>query len=402
MTKTEEIIAKHRKYVARNYSPVPVVPAGASNVAVVDIEGRSFVDMMSCYSAVSVGHRHPKILAELNRQANNLANVSRAFFNNQLPDYAELLCSICKMNVMLPMNTGAEAVETAIKIARKWGYKKKNVPKDKAEIIVCDNNFHGRTTTIVGFSSEDQYKDSFGPFTPGFVSVPFGDIDSLQKAINKNTVAFLIEPIQGEAGVVLPPRGFLAKARVLCMKNNVLFIADEIQTGLGRTGKIFACDHEGVRPSMYILGKALGGGVMPVSAVVSHWQIMDVINPGDHGSTFGGGPLACAVAKKYLEIMLEEKLAENSKKLGEYLKKDLLKIKSPYVKEVRGKGLFIGVELKRNSGGAKHFAEELAKVGVLTSSTHDFVLRFAPPLTITKDHIDWAIERIKKVLTTKN
>lgn len=394
--KTREIIEKINKYVAHNYLPIPVVLSCGRGVWVWDVEGNRYIDMVSCYSAISAGYKHKYILRILVEQSSVLSHCSRAFFSNKLGEYAELLCNVCNMEVMLPMNTGAEAVETAIKIARKWGYKKKKVEPNKAEIIVCDNNFHGRTVTIIGFSSEDQYRDGFSPFTPGFVSIPFGDTKALENAITKNTVAFLVEPIQGEAGIVVPPDGFLREASIVCRKNNVLFVADEVQTGLGRTGRIFACDHEKVQPDMYILGKALGGGVSIVSAVVSNWNIMDVIQPGDHGSTFGGGPLSCAVAEAYLNVMLSDNYASRAEKLGSYFIEMLKNIKSPHVKEVRGRGLLIGIELNKL---ARPFCEGLMEEGVLSKETHDYVIRLAPPLIISKEEIDWTLKQIKKVLT---
>ncbi|MFH1978803.1 MAG: ornithine--oxo-acid transaminase [Patescibacteria group bacterium] len=398
--KTDRYVKKTRKFCAHNYTPIPVVLSGANGVHVYDCDGKEYLDMMSCYSALPLGHGDGDILDAFFEQAEGrgLANCSRAFFTDRMAEFAEKLCEVCQMEVMLPMNTGAEAVETAIKIARKWGYKKKGVASGKAEIIVCDGNFHGRTTTIIGFSSEKQYRDGFGPFTPGFVSIPFGDRYALKSAINENTVAFLAEPIQGEAGIIVPPDGFLKAARRTCTHNNVLFIADEIQTGLGRTGEVFACDHEGVTPDMYILGKALGGGLMPVSAVVSTWGIMDVIKPGDHGSTFGGGPLASAVATAYLKLMTRKRLADRAKSLGEYFMSRLRELNSPFVEEIRGKGLLIGIELKREIGGARPFCEKLMEEGLLTKETHDDVIRLAPPLIITKKEINWALKRIKKVL----
>jgi len=395
-SKTNEIIYKTQKNCAANYLPVPVVLVRGEGVWVWDVEGKEYMDMLSCYSAVNCGHAHPEILAVLAEQAMFLTNCSRAYFTEPLADFAELLGRVCGMDKMLPMNTGAEAVETAIKLARKWGYQKKGVEKNRAEIIVCDNNFHGRTTTIIGFSSEEQYRDGFGPFTPGFVSIPYGNAEILRDAITENTVAFLVEPIQGEAGIIVPPEGYLRRAREVCDAWDVLFIADEIQTGLGRTGRRFACEYEHVRPDVYILGKALGAGVMPVSAVVANEPVMEVFEPGDHGSTFGGGPLASALATTYLDIMEKEQYAKQASRLGSYFISKLRKIKSPHIKEVRGRGLLIGVELNKD---ARPFCEKLAQNGVLSKETHDTVLRFAPPLVIEADEIDWALERIKKVLT---
>ncbi|MBU1179290.1 ornithine--oxo-acid transaminase [Patescibacteria group bacterium] len=394
-----EIIKDIELYGAHNYAPLQVVLVEGDGVFVKDINGKYYIDMMACYSAINAGHRNQRIISVATSQLLKLANCSRAYYNEPLSQLAKLLCQICKMDVMLPMNSGAEAVETAIKIVRKWGHKIKGVEKDKAEIIVCSGNFHGRTITVVGFSSEEQYRDGFGPFAPGFVSIPFGNIRALKKAINKNTVAFLVEPIQGEAGIIVPPKGFLKKAYGVCKKNNVVFVADEIQTGLGRTGKIFACEHENVQPDMYILGKALGGGIMPISAVAGYWGVMDVIKPGDHGSTFGGNPLACAIAVEYLKLMQEEDFPGRAKQLGDYFIRQLREIKSPHVKEVRGKGLLVGVELKKEAGGARRFCEALMEEGVLTKETHEHVIRFAPPLIIKKDEVDLALEKIEKVLT---
>jgi len=337
----------------------------------------------------------------LKDQAEKVTLTSRAFRNDQLPLLCKEISELTGYEAMLPMNSGAEAVETALKAARKWGHKIKRIKENKAEIIVCRNNFAGRTITVISFSTEEQYRDGFGPFTPGFKIIPYGDADALEKSITSNTAAFIVEPVQGEGGVITPPEGYLKKTFEICKKNNVLFIADEIQTGLGRTGKLFAFEHEGIRPDVVIIGKALSGGCYPVSAVLSNKDILGVFKPGDHGSTFGGNPLGAAIARESLKVLIEEKLIENSAKLGEYFKEKLNKIKSPHVKEVRGKGLFIGVELKPEAGGARRFCEALMKKGILCKETHENVIRFAPPLVIKKEEIDWALERVEEVLQMK-
>ncbi len=395
---TKEIIELTEKYSARNYAPLPVVISRGEGVWVYDIEGNKYLDMLSAYSAVNQGHRHPKIVEAAKRQLDRITLTSRAFHNDMMGPFLEKLCKIAKKEKALPMNTGAEAVETAIKAARKWGYKKKGVPDGKAEIIVCENNFHGRTTTIVGFSSEKQYRDGFGPFTPNFVMIPYDDVEALRKAITPNTVGFLVEPIQGEGGVVVPHEGYLKEAYEVCKENNVLFIADEIQTGFGRTGEMFCSWHEGVQPDIIIVGKALGGGVYPVSAILADNEIMDVFNPGDHGSTFGGNPLGSAIGIASLDVLVEEKLAERAKELGEYFMKKLKEIDSPAVQEVRGKGLLIGVVIKPEYGEARKYCEKLMEFSILAKDTHKHVIRFAPPLVIKKEEIDWALERIEKVL----
>ncbi|NLH38790.1 MAG: ornithine--oxo-acid transaminase [Elusimicrobia bacterium] len=394
--KSEKYNVMESTYGAHNYKPLPVVITSAKGVWVKDIEGNRYMDMLSAYSALNHGHRHPRIMKALADQAKKVTLTSRAFNNDQIGPFLKELCEFTGYDMALPMNSGAEAVETALKTARKWGYKIKGVQEDKAEIICCTDNFHGRTITIITFSTEPQYKDGFGPFTPGFKVVKYGDINDLEKAINKNTVGFLVEPIQGEAGIRIPPEGYLKKAYELCKKNNVLFIADEIQTGFGRTGKKFCCDWEGIKPDMMCLGKALGGGVMPVSAVVSSRKILGVYNPGDHGSTFGGNPLACAVAREALKVLKDEKLVEKSREMGDYFMSKLKTIKGPHIKEIRGKGLLIGVELDTK---ARPYCEELMSLGVLAKETHDMVIRFAPPLNITKKEIDWAFNRIAKVLS---
>ena len=394
----QDYIELEEKFGAHNYHPLDVVIERAEGVWVYDVEGNKYLDCLAAYSAVNQGHCHPRIVKALKEQAEKVTLTSRAFRNNQLPFLYKELSELTGYQISLPMNSGAEAVETALKAARKWGYKIKGVENDKAEIITCENNFAGRTITIVGFSTEAQYKDGFGPFTPGFKSIPYGDAEALEKAITKNTVAFLVEPIQGEGGVIVPPEGYLKKAYDICKKNNVLFIADEIQTGLGRTGKLFAFEYDGIRPDVVIIGKALSGGCYPVSAVLSNKEILGVFKPGDHGSTFGGNPLGAAIARESLKVLTEENLVENSYNLGKYFMEKLKQIKSQHVKEVRGKGLFIGVELKPEAKGARRFCEAFMKKGVLCKETHENVIRFAPPLVIKKEEIDWAMERVGEVL----
>ena len=392
---TNEFIRLEEKYGAHNYHPLDVVIERAEGVWVYDVDGNRYLDCLASYSAVNQGHCHPEILKTLIAQAHKVTLTSRAFRNDQLPLLYEELHNLTGFDMTLPMNSGAEAVETAIKAARKWGYKVKGIPDGEAEIIVCANNFHGRTTTVISFSSDEQYRDGFGPFTPGFKIIPFGDGDALQNAITPNTCAFLVEPIQGEAGIIIPPAGFLKRAAEVCRKNRVLLIVDEIQAGLGRTGKLFAFEHEDIRPDAVIIGKALAGGFYPVSAVLASEEVLGVFYPGDHGSTFGGNPLGCAVARAALRVLVEEKLIERSAELGDYFLKKLQGISSPHVHEVRGKGLWIGVELNT---AARPFCEALKKLGVLCKETHDVVIRIAPPLVITKAEIDWAFERIAKVL----
>ncbi len=394
---TQKALDLANKYGAHNYHPLDIVISKAKGIWVYDPEGKKYLDMLSAYSAVNQGHRHPKIIKALIQQAGKVTLTSRAFHNDQLGPFFEKICKLAKMDMVLPMNTGAEAVETAIKTARKWGYQKKKIPNNQAEIIVCENNFHGRTTTVVSFSSEPAYKEGFGPLTPGFKLIPYGNIEALKNAITGNTAAFLVEPIQGEAGILIPPAGYLKEAWEVCKANNVLFMADEIQTGLGRTGKLFAYEYEGIKPDVLILGKALGGGILPISVVLSNKEILGVFRPGDHGSTFGGNPLACAVAISALDVIVKEKLTQKSATLGEYFMKGLRKIKSHYVKEVRGRGLFIGVELKAPHK-ARPFCEKLKKEGLLCKETHETVIRFAPPLIITKKEIDWALQKISTVL----
>jgi ornithine--oxo-acid transaminase len=393
-----ELIQMEESHGAHNYHPLDVVIAKASGVWVWDVEGRKYLDFLAAYSAVNQGHCHPEIIATLKEQADRVTLTSRAFRNDQLGPLCAEISALTGFSRFLPMNTGAEAVETALKAARKWGYRVKGVPDGKAEIIAFSGNFHGRTTTIVGFSTEELYRAGFGPFTPGFEVVPYGDIDAVAAAITPNTVAVLIEPIQGEAGIVSPPAGFLTKLRELTAANRVLLAMDEIQSGLGRTGRMFAYEHEGIRPDIVIIGKALGGGCVPISGILADDEIMGVFNPGEHGSTFGGNPLAAAVSRTALRVLTSEGMIENSARLGEYFLERLRAIPSPHVREVRGKGLWIGVELKQEAGGARRFCEMLEKRGLLCKETHEHTIRFAPALTITKDEIDWALEKIAAVL----
>jgi len=395
---TQDLIKLEEQYGANNYHPLDVVISKAEGVWVYDVEGKKYLDCLAAYSAVNQGHCHPRIINVLKDQAGKATLTSRAFRNDQLPLLYKEMCELTGFDTMLPMNSGAEAVETALKAARKWGYKVKGVEENCAEIIVCENNFGGRTISIISFSTEPQYKDGYGPFTPGFKIIPYGDSSSLQKAITKNTVAFIVEPIQGEGGVIVPPDGYLKECSEICKKENVLFITDEIQCGLGRSGKLFAYEYEGIKPDAVIVGKALSGGCYPVSAVLSKKEVLGVFNPGDHGSTFGGNPLGAAVARESMKVLVEENLIENSFKLGEYFREKLRSVKSSHVKEIRGKGLFIGVELKKEAGGARRFCEALMDRGVLCKETHDNVIRFAPPLVITKEEIDWAMERVNAVL----
>ncbi len=392
--KTAQIIELTEKYGANNYHPLPVVLSKGEGVWVEDPEGNRYMDMLSAYSAVNQGHRHPRIVQALIEQANKITLTSRAFHNDQLGPWYEKVAKLTKKEMVLPMNTGAEAVETAVKAARRWAYDVKGVPTDQAEIIVCEDNFHGRTMTAVSMSSNPEYKRGFGPMLPGIKVIPFGDVEALKQAITPNTAAFIFEPIQGEAGINIPKEGFLKAAYDVCKQHNVLYIADEIQSGLGRSGKMFACDWEEVEPDMYILGKALGGGVFPISCVAANRDILGVFNPGSHGSTFGGNPLACAVSIAALDVIIEEKLPERSLELGQYFQEKLREINHPDIKEVRGRGLFIGVELHVP---ARPYCEKLQQEGLLCKETHDTVIRFAPPLVITKEELDWAIEKVKKV-----
>lgn len=397
--KTSDYIALMDQYGAQNYLPLDVVIQRGEGVWLYDVEDNRYLDCLSAYSAVNQGHVHPKILKTMVEQASRITLTSRAFRNDQLPLLCKELAELTGYEMALPMNSGAEAVETAIKLARKWAYQIKGVPQNQAEIITFEGNFHGRTLTIISFSSEAAYRDGFGPFTPGFSTIPYGDINALSSEITQNTAAILVEPIQGEAGVIVPPFGYLNQLREVCTKNNILMIADEIQTGLGRTGRLFACDHESVRPDVLILGKALSGGFYPVSAVLADRPIMSLFQPGDHGSTFGGNPLGAAIVRTALEVITSENLIQNAAEVGEYFADRLAEIPSRHVKEVRGKGLLIGVELKPNAGGGRRFAETLQKNGILIKETHDNVLRFAPPLTIDRETIDWALDRIFPVLT---
>lgn len=395
---TKDFVALEEQYGAHNYHPLDVVIEKGEGVWVYDVDGKKYLDCLSAYSAVNQGHVHPKILAALTEQAAKVTLTSRAFRNDQLPLLYKELAEISGYEMSLPMNSGAEAVETAIKLARKWGYQVKGIPRHQAEMIVAGGNFHGRTISIISFSSEPLYKDDFGPFTPGFISVPYGDADAIAAAITPNTAAVMLEPIQGEAGVVVPPEGYLKRVAAICKANNVLFIADEIQTGLGRTGKFFACEHEGVRADVAIIGKALAGGFYPVSAVLADKAILGLFTAGEHGSTFGGNPLGAAVARAALSVLLEEKLTENAEEMGTYFMEQLAEMPSPHVKEVRGKGLLIGVELKAEAGGARRFCEALQESGILAKETHEHVIRFAPPLVITKEVLDGILPTIRDVL----
>jgi ornithine--oxo-acid transaminase len=378
---------------AHNYRPLDVVVERAAGVWVYAVDGRRYLDCLSAYSALNQGHCHPRIVQALLDQASRVTLTSRAFRNDQLPPFCETLARLCGMQMVLPMNTGAEAVETAIKAVRRWGYTYKHIPRDQAEIIVCENNFHGRTTTITGFSSEPLYRDGFSPFTPGFVTVPFGDIDALEAAITPRTCAFLVEPIQCEAGILIPPDGYLRQAAELCARERVLLVADEIQTGLGRTGMMFACQHEDVQPDVYILGKALSGGVYPVSAVVSSSEVLGVFRPGSHGSTYGGNPLACAVARAALRVLEEERLADRSAELGAWLLHELRRLRHPHIKAIRGRGLLIGIELL---APARSYCERLKELGLLCKETHDFVIRLAPPLIVSEEDLAWAVGQVRK------
>jgi len=384
-------------YGAHNYHPLDAVLTKGKGIWVWDVEGQKYLDFLSGYSAVNQGHCHSRIIKAVQSQAKRLTLTSRAFRNDQLPLLAKELCEMTGYEMVLFMNSGAESIETAIKTARKWAYQKKGVPQDKAEIIACANNFHGRTVTIISFSTEPLYRNDFGPFTPGFVVIPYGDIEALRNAINPNTAALLIEAIQAEAGILIPPAGYLKQAKDLCAEKNVLFIADEIQTGLGRTGKIFASEHEGVRADMVVLGKSLGGGAYPISATLASRDILGVFKPGEHGSTFGGNPLACAIAREALRIVKEENLIENAAEQGTYFLEKLKKIRSKFIKEVRGRGLLIGIDLKPEAGGARRFCEELKKEGLLCKETHENVIRFAPPLIIKPKELNWAFKRVKSV-----
>jgi len=395
---TNDFIALEEQYGAHNYHPLDVVIEKAEGVWVYDVDGKKYLDCLSAYSAVNQGHVHPGILNAMLEQVRKVTLTSRAFRNDQLPLLYKELSELTGYEMSLPMNSGAEAVETALKLARKWAYQVKGVPRHQAEIIVAEGNFHGRTISIVTFSSEPLYRDDFGPFTPGFVTVKYGDASQIEEAITPRTAAVLLEPIQGEGGVIIPPEGYLKRVAEICERNNILFMADEIQTGLARTGKLFACEHENVRPDITIIGKALSGGFYPVSAVLADKDLLGLFVPGEHGSTFGGNPLGAAIARASLRVIHEEKLAERSSRLGEYFMEQLAEIPSPHVKEVRGKGLLIGVELKPEAGGARRFCLALQDRGILAKETHDHVIRFAPPLVIDKETIDWALPSIRDVL----
>lgn len=395
---SKQYIQMEEELGAHNYKPLDVVLTRGEGVWVWDVEGNKYLDFLSAYSAVNQGHCHPKIKQTMLEQVQKLTLTSRAFRNDQLGPLYKELCELTRSHKVLPMNSGAEAVETVIKAVRKWGYKVKGVPEGQAEIIVCENNFHGRTIAIIGFSSEEQYRDGFGPFAPGFKIIPFGDAAALEEAITPNTVAFLVEPIQGEAGIIIPPDGYLREVRSICNERNVVLILDEIQTALGRTGKLLAEEHDGIESDVTVIGKALSGGFYPISAVLSNSEVLGVFMPGDHGSTFGGNPLACAVARTALKVLIEEGMIENAAAMGDYLQSQLRKIKSDSIKEVRGRGLMIGVELRAEAGGARRFCEELVKKGVLCKETHEHIIRFAPPLVITREQIDWAMERVEPVL----
>jgi ornithine--oxo-acid transaminase len=389
----EELIETEDRWGAHNYRPLDVVIDHASGVWAYDIHGKRYMDCLSAYSALNQGHCHPRILQAFQEQAARVTLTSRAFRNDQLPRFVEELARLCGMEMVLPMNTGAEAVESAIKAVRRWGYSKKGIPHGEAEIVVCENNFHGRTTTVVGFSSEPLYRDGFGPFTPGFVTVPFGDAEALADAITPNTCAFLFEPIQCEAGILIPPDGYLRDVAEICGRERVLMAADEIQTGLGRTGCMLACEYEGVQPDLYILGKALSGGMYPVSAVVSSSEILGVFRPGSHGSTYGGNPLACAVARAALRVIEDERLADRSAEMGAWLLYELKKIRHPHIKDIRGRGLLIGIELMVP---ARTYCERLKDLGLLCKETHDYVIRLAPPLIISQEDLAWAVGQVRK------
>ncbi len=395
---SEEFINMDFQYGAKNYHPIPVVIAKAQGCWVWDVEGKKYLDCLSSYSAVNQGHCHPRMIQAVQEQAEILTLTSRAFHNDKMGPFLKKLTKVAKMEMALPMNTGAEAVETGIKLARKWGYEKKGVPQNKAEIIVCQDNFHGRTTTIVGFSSDEQTKEGFGPFTPGFVMIPYDDIQALEEAITENTVAFLVEPIQGEAGVKVPSEGYLAKVREVCTKHGVLLMFDEIQTGFCRTGKMFCWMHENAKPDILLVGKALSGGMYPVSAALSSREIMSVFRPGDHGSTFGGNPLGSVAGSTALDILIDEKLDERAEELGAYFRKKLLAIDSPKIKEVRGKGLLNALELIPEAGKARPYCIKLRDRGIIAKDTHGVTIRFAPPLVITREDIDWMVEQIATVL----
>ena len=399
MLDTRRIISEIETYCAQNTRPAfPLVICRGEGVWVEDLEGNRYLDMFSSFSTLNFGHRHPKIIAAMERQLERITLTSRALYNDKLGPFSKHICEISGMDMVLPMTTGTEAIETAIKLARKWGYQKKSVEENKAEIIVCENNYHGASTTIVGFSSDNRASQDYGPFTPGFKRIPFNDVTALEEAINANTVAFLVEPIQAEGGIVVPERGYLKKVREICSRNHVLLILDEIQTGLGRTGRLFAFQHEAIVPDVLVLGKALGGGVIPMSAVLAPREVMSVFTHGTHGSTFGGNPLACAVADVALSVLIEEKLVENAKQMGEYLMDRLERMKTDKINELRGKGLLAAMEIKKTHGKARPLCEKLLKLGVLVKDKRDQIIRLAPPLIINREQMDWATERIAQVL----
>lgn len=395
---TADHLAEVDRYSAHNYHPLPIILVRGEGAWVWDTDGNKYLDCLAAYSAVNQGHRHPAILEAARAQMERLTLTSRAFHNDQIGPFLHELCDLTGYHKALPMNAGAEAVETAIKAVRRWGYRVKGIPGDQAEIIVCQNNFHGRTTTVISFSSEASYRADFGPLTPGFKIIPYGDIAALEAAISPNTAAFLVEPLQGEGGVIVPPKGYLNEAARVCGENRVLLVADEIQTGLGRTGKLFCSEWEGVRPDVMLVGKALSGGFYPVSAMLSDNEVMDMFQPGDHGSTFGGNPLGAAIARAALKVIVEERLADRAREIGDWFMAELTKIDSPHVAEVRGQGLMIGVEIKRESGTARPFCEALMERGILAKETHDQVVRFAPPLVVERADLEWALERIAEVL----
>ncbi len=396
--KTQDYINLEEEFGAHNYKPLNVVLQRGQGVWVWDVEDNKYLDCLSAYSAVNQGHCHPKIMNTMIEQCQKLTLTSRAFRNNQLGLFYQDICKLTNSHTVLPMNSGAEAVETVIKAVRKWGYNVKGIQENKAEVIVCENNFHGRTITIVGFSTDNTARGGFGPYTPGFKIIPFGDIQALKDAITPNTVGFMVEPVQGEAGVIIPPAGYLKDVKAVCEENNVVLILDEIQTGLGRTGKLLAEEHDGIEADLTLIGKALSGGFYPISAVLSNKEVLGVLQPGEHGSTFGGNPLACAVARTALKVLIDENMIENAVTMGNYFQSQLSEIKSPNIKEIRGTGLMIGVELNPDAGGARGFCEKLMARGLLCKETHEHTIRFAPPLVITKEDIDWAMEQIGPVL----
>ncbi len=399
--RAQDLIDLEQKWCAHNYNPIPVVLTRGEGVWLWDVEGKKYLDMMSAYSAVSHGHCHPILLSSLIEQASRLAMCSRAYYNDILPRFLEKLCHMTRMDRALPMNSGAEAVETAIKAVRRWGYMVKKIPENQAEIIVTSQNFHGRTIGVISFSSEPEYKRGFGPFLPGFKHVPFGDAKALEAAITPNTCAVITEPIQGEAGIIVPPKGWLKEVEQICRRNQIVLVVDEVQSGLGRTGKFLAIDHDNVKPDGLILGKALGGGFLPISALVGSNELIGVFNPGSHGSTFGGNPLAAAVATKALELIEEEHLAERSAEMGDYLLKQLQSLDTPLIRDIRGIGLWIGVDIDPEKATARKICEDFMKIGVLSKETHETVVRLAPPLIITREEVDWGLQRMRQVLQSK-